>query len=169
MAVRFGDGASEKVVVAAVGLPPDVKGVAEDRDGADENSDGEVGDHAEQGYVRHTANPCNEGNDEGEEAGENVSEAGDQADDAVKAEADAGAGDDERLVKQDLEEAHVFEVEKACDGQGEGLPAAGWGELDCGRSRWHGVGVSLPGRAANFAQILRSIVMMLHFSSDGTI
>ena len=121
MAVGLSEGAGEEAVVAAVGFPGDVEGVAEDGDGADEDSDGDVGDHAEEGDVGDAADPGGDGDDEGEEPGEDVSQAGDEADDAVDAEADLGAGDEEGFVEEDFKPVEAFVVE-----EGAAFVPAGW-------------------------------------------
>ena len=50
---------------------------------------------------------------EGSDAGKNIAEAGDEADDAVEAEADAGAGDAEKVVEQVGEEIEILIGEPA--------------------------------------------------------
>ena len=71
--------------------------------GAHEDADAEIDGHAHQGDVGNAANPGGQGNDQREQAGEHVAEAGNEADDAVEAEADSGAGDAEGFVEKDFE------------------------------------------------------------------
>ena len=66
-----------------------------------------------QGDVRDAANPRGEDEHEGSDAGEHVAEAGDEADEAVEPEADAGAGDAEKVVEQVGEEVEILVGEPA--------------------------------------------------------
>ena len=102
VAARLAQVAVQQPVVAAVGLPGDVEDVAEEGNGADQHADAEIGGHAHQRHVGNAANPGGQRNDQREQAGQHVAQAGNQPDDAVEAEADAGAGDAKGLVEQDL-------------------------------------------------------------------
>src|SRR5450755_2382333 len=108
--------ADEELVVAAVGLPGDVEGVAEKWDGADDHVECEVDRHAGKGDVRDAAHPGGEDEDAGGEAGEDVSDGGDEADDAVEAEVDLSAGNAEAIVEQMGEDDEVFVAEEASAG-----------------------------------------------------
>ena len=59
---------------------------------ADQYADAEIGGHAHEGDVRNAAHPGGDRDDEREHAGQHVAQAGDEADDAVEAKANAGAG-----------------------------------------------------------------------------
>jgi len=129
VAARRSEVAEEQLVVAAVGLPGDVEGVAEDGDGADEHADANVDGHAEEGDVGQPAHPAGDGDDERKQAGDDVAKAGYEADDAVDAEADAGAGDAEGFVEKDfkVEESVVAQEPRAT------LPACKLGGGEAGR------------------------------------
>ena len=99
----FAQVAAQEQVVAAIRLEGDVEDIAEDGDGAHQHANAEIDGHAHQGDVRNAANPCGDGNDEREQACQHIAEAGYQADDAVNAKADLGAGDAKRFVEQDLD------------------------------------------------------------------
>jgi hypothetical protein len=92
----------EQLVVAAVGLPYDIKDVAEEGDGADENADAQICGHAHDSDVGQAAHPCGKRNDERQQSRENIAEAGNESDDAVDTETEAGAGNAEGLVEQDF-------------------------------------------------------------------
>jgi hypothetical protein len=113
IAVRVLEVLGEQGVVAAVGLPGDVEDVAEEGDGADDDVEGEVDQHARDGDVGCAARPCGEDDDRGGEAGEDVADAGDEADDAIDAEADGGAGDAEPGVEHAAEQVEIFIAEEA--------------------------------------------------------
>ena len=76
MTTRFAQVAGEQAIVAAIGLPEDVEDVAEERNGADEHADAEVGGHARERDVRHAANPGGEWDDERGDASQHVADAG---------------------------------------------------------------------------------------------
>ena len=123
--------AAEEQIVAPVGLPGDVKDVAEDGHRSHQNADAEIGSHAHQGHVGHAANPCGQRNEQREQAGQHVAQAGNQAEDAVEAEANGRAGDAEGFVEQNLQR-----VERAVAEQpGAAIPAIR-----------RGVAVGRPGR-----------------------
>ena len=89
--------------------------------GADQHADAEIDGHAHQGDIGNAANPGGERNHQREQAGQHVAEAGNQADDAVNAKADLGAGDAKGLVEQDLEPLQSLVAEEPC----AAIPAAG--------------------------------------------
>ena len=97
-----------KLNVAAVGFPRDVEEGAEERDGADEDLEGEVDHHAEEGDGGDAANPCREDDEEGSETGDYSAEAGDQCDEAVESDADGSEGDAEPVVEEMGEELDVL-------------------------------------------------------------
>ena len=103
MAMRLPEVACEQEVVSAVGLPDDVEYVAEEWNGADKNSDADVGGHADKSDVWDAANPSGDGDDEREESGKNIAKAGYQTDDAVDAEPEVGSGDAEAFVEEDFQ------------------------------------------------------------------
>ena len=74
-------------------------------DGADEDADGEIDGHADEGDEGDAADPGGDGNDQREQAAEDVANAGDEADDAVDAETEAGAGNAKELVENELDGA----------------------------------------------------------------
>jgi hypothetical protein len=125
---RVFDVANEESIVAAIGLPGDVEGVAEEGDRSDEDVDGKVDEHAGEGDVGNSADPGGEDEDAGGESGEDVSECGDEADDAVEAEANLRARDTEAVVEEMSEEIEILIAEKAPTGAEAGLgrmPGAG--------------------------------------------
>ena len=75
---------------------------------------------AQEGDVRNAANPCGDGNDEGQKAGEHVSQAGNEADDAIDAEPDPGEWDAEGFVQQDFNTMQCLVAQQP----GAALPAA---------------------------------------------
>jgi hypothetical protein len=113
VAMRVLEVLGEQGVVAAVGLPGDVEDVAEERDGADDDVQREVDQHAGDSDVGCAARPCGDDDDRGGEAGEDVADAGDEADDAVDAEADGGSGDAEPGVEHAAEQVEIFVAEEA--------------------------------------------------------
>jgi hypothetical protein len=113
VAMRLAQVAHDEAVVAAVGFPGDVEEVAEERDGADEDADAEVDCHAQQGDVRDAANPRSEDEDGGSDAGDDIPEAGNEADEAIEPEADAGAGDAEPVVEKVRVEVEILVGEEA--------------------------------------------------------
>jgi hypothetical protein len=117
----FSEMALEQEIVAAVGLPSDVERVPEKGDGANQDTDAEVDAHAQEGDVGNAAHPCGDGNDEGQKPGQHISQAGNQADDAVDAEADPGERDAESFVEQDFNTMQCLVAKEP----GAALPAAG--------------------------------------------
>src|ERR1700751_2576616 len=105
--------ASEQRVVAPVGLPCDVEGVADERDGADDDVEREVDKHARDGDIGCAARPCGEDDDRGGEAGEDVADTGDEADDAVQSEADGSTGDAEPGIEKAAEQVEIFVAKEA--------------------------------------------------------
>src|ERR1700733_8110324 len=118
--VRLLEVLSEQGVVAAVGLPGDVEDVAEERDGADDDVQREVDQHARDGDVGCAARPCGEDDDRGGESGEDVADARDEADDAIDAEADGGSGDAEPGIEHAAEQVEIFVAEEAAADAGGG-------------------------------------------------
>jgi hypothetical protein len=86
VAAWFAQVALQQQKIAAIGLEENIEDIAKERNGTDKNADGEIGCHADQRDVRDAANPCGQRHDKGENAGQRVAEAGNQADDAVEAE-----------------------------------------------------------------------------------
>jgi len=116
VAARFGDGAFEKLVVAAVGAPRDIEQVAEQGNGTDGGLDQDVEHHASEHDIRNATDPCRKDDDGGRETGDDVSGAGDEADDAVETETDGGSGDVDEVVEQVREDVEVLVAEGACGG-----------------------------------------------------
>jgi hypothetical protein len=115
---RFEVTAEEKIV-APVGLPEYIEDVAKQGDRSHQHADAEISGHAGQRDIGDTANPCGQRDDCGEKTGEDVSEAGDEADNGVEAKADAGAGDLKGFVEQDFKR-----VERAvAEEPGSAIPA----------------------------------------------
>ena len=94
--------ALQQEIVAAIRLPSNIEGVAKNRDGADQHTDAEVDPHAHESDVGNATNPCGDGGDEGEQSCEHVSQAGNEADDAVDAESDPCEGDAKGFIEQDF-------------------------------------------------------------------
>src|ERR1039458_2245095 len=105
---------AEQAVVAAVGLPKDVEDVAEEGNGSHQNADAEIGGHARQRDVGYAANPGRQGNDQREQSGQHVAQAGNQPDDPAQPEADAGAGDSKGLIQQNLYAVQGPVAEEPC-------------------------------------------------------
>jgi|SRR5579862_3028004 len=114
MPVGFAQVPLEEEVVSAIRLPENVKDVAEDGDGSDEDADAQIGGHARERDVRDTANPRGKRNDEREHAGDDIAETGNEADDSVEPEAEARAGDAKRFIEQDLEPLQGLIAEDPC-------------------------------------------------------
>ena len=95
MAVMGGDGVRQQKVVTAVSLPENVKSIAEDGNRPKQQADGKIGQHAQQGDVRNSANPGCKGNDQGKRTRQRIAQAGYEANDSVDSEANASARDDE--------------------------------------------------------------------------
>ena len=126
------DVADEQGVVAAVGLPGDVEGVAEEGNRADHDVERQIDDHAGEGDVGDSAHPRGEDKDAGGKAGEDVSDGGDETDDAVEAEADGSAGDAEAVVEEMGEPVEVFIAEEAAAGTEARGPVRGGGRQNLG-------------------------------------
>src|ERR1700760_4487101 len=103
----------EQRVVAAVGLPCDVEGVSQEWHGADDDVEREIDQHARDGDIGCAPYPCGNDDDAGGEAGEDVADAGDQADDTVQSEANRSAGDAEPGVEQAAEQVEIFVAKEA--------------------------------------------------------
>jgi len=101
-------------VVAAVGLPGNVKGIPEHGNGADEYTDGEIDSHACEGDIGNAAGPCGDGDNEGENAGDCVAETGNQADDSIDAKTEAGKRYAEGFVEENLNAAQCLIAEEPC-------------------------------------------------------
>ena len=102
---RLSDMPLHELVVAAVWLPRNVEGVSQERNGADQDADADVDGHAHKGDIRNSAGPRRDGDDEREDTGNDIAEAGDETDDAVDPESEAGEGNSKGFVKQDLQGA----------------------------------------------------------------
>jgi hypothetical protein len=98
--MRLAQVAHDEAIVPAIGLPRDVEQVAEERDGADDDTEAEVDRHAQQRHVRDATNPRSENQDGGGDAGDDVAEAGNETDEAIEPEADGRAGNAEPVVEQ---------------------------------------------------------------------
>jgi len=103
MAAGLGEVAREQSIVAAVRLPDDVEDVAEEWNGANEYPNANIGGHAQECDVWDAANPGGNGDDEREESGEDVAEAGNKANYAVDAEAEVRSGDTKCFVEKGFE------------------------------------------------------------------
>ena len=114
VAARLAEVALQKEIVAAVGLPCDIKCIAEHGNGANEHTDTEVNGHSDESDIGNSARPGSEWNDEREQASERVAEAGNETDEAVDSEAKAGSGNAERFVEQDFEGLQGAVAEEPC-------------------------------------------------------
>ena len=108
---RVGVGAGKQGVVTAIGAPANVEEVAYEGDGADSGLNGDVEDHAGDDGFGNAAEPGGNDDDRRGEAAKNVADAGDEADDAVKAEPDGRAGNLDEVVEEVREHVEVFIVE----------------------------------------------------------
>jgi len=104
--------ADQQSVVAAVGAPGDVEHVAEDWNRSDYDFDGDVGHHARDRDIRDAANPGCDDDDAGGDAADQVADARDEADDAIEAKADRGAGNFDEVIEQVRQEVEVLVVER---------------------------------------------------------
>jgi hypothetical protein len=120
VAMRLAQVANDEAVVAAIGFPRDVEEIAEERDGADDDTEAEVDRHAQERDVRDAANPRSEDEDGGGEAGEHVAEAGNEADEAVEPDADGRAGDAEPVVEQVRVEVEILVGEELLEAGAQG-------------------------------------------------
>src|SRR5579859_1609473 len=100
-------------IVATVRLPGDIKGIAQERNRSQQHLDADVDHHSEQRDVRDTTHPCRDHDDRGREATDNISQAGDQADDAIQSEADRGAGNTKPVVEQMRQHIKILVGEQA--------------------------------------------------------
>jgi len=103
-----------ELVVAAVWLPCNVEGISQQRDGADQNADADVDTHAQKSDIRNSARPSRDWNDERENAGNNIAEAGDEPDDAIDPEPEPGEGNSKGFIQQDLQCAKSVVAEEPC-------------------------------------------------------
>jgi hypothetical protein len=67
-----------------------------------------IGEHAHQRDVGNAAHPGRQRNDQGENAGQHISQPWDKSDDAVKAKANPRAGDDEGFIQQNFQPAQAL-------------------------------------------------------------
>ena len=131
---RFSEMALQQAVVASICLPGDIEGIPKQRDRADQYAEGYVHAHAHEGDVRNSAHPGGEGYDQGKQAGDDVAQARDEADDSVDAEPHAREGNAKGLVEQDLQSAQRFIAKQP----GAARPAARWKH-----NAFHGFGALL--------------------------
>ncbi len=108
MAVRLAEMPREQFVIAAVGLPCDIEGIAEDWNCSDQDVEREVHNHTCERYVGHSAKPRCYDDDAGGETGEDVSDEGHEADEAIDAEANGCAGDAEAIIENVREQVEIF-------------------------------------------------------------
>ncbi len=103
----------EQLVVAAVGLPSDVKSVAQEGDGADDHIQREVHGHARKRDIGNAPHPRGEDQDARSETSKHISDGWYQADDAVEPESYLGAGNAKAVVENVGEDVEVFIAEQA--------------------------------------------------------
>jgi hypothetical protein len=108
---RVGEGAGKQGVVAAIGTPAYVEEVTYEGDGADSGLNGDVEDHAGDDSFGDAAEPGGDDDDRRGEAAKDIADAGDEADDAVKAEPDGRAGNLDEVVEDVREHVELFVVE----------------------------------------------------------
>ena len=112
-AARFAQMAAEQQIVAAIRLPHHVEDVAEEGNGSYQYTDAEIRRHPRQRHVGHSADPCRYRNDERQQSGEHVAQAGNQSDDAIDAEAKASCPARETLRRATLPGGAASRREKA--------------------------------------------------------
>jgi hypothetical protein len=100
--------ANNQRVVATVRLPGDIKGIAQQRNRPQEDLDADVHYHSDQRDVRHAAHPGREHDDRRRQAANDISQARDEADDAVQSEAYGGAGDAKPVIEYVRQEVEIF-------------------------------------------------------------
>jgi hypothetical protein len=110
---RFGDRASQQAVVAPICLPENIKHVAGNRNGAHQQADGHVREHAQQCDVRNSAHPRGEWYDQRKRASQDIAKAGDKTYDAIDPEADPSSWNNESFVQQNLEPSQPVVAKKA--------------------------------------------------------
>lgn len=114
------EGSSKQGVVAAVGTPGNVESVAKQRNGADDDLDDHIGHHTGEDDVRNTAHPRGEDDEAGGDAAQDVSDAGDQADDSVQSKADGSSGDADEVVQEVGEDVQILVIEDPAASTGAG-------------------------------------------------
>ena len=154
MASWLFDVAYEELVVAAVGLPSDVEGVAEERDGADDYVERKGDCHPGEGDVGDAAHPGGEDKYAGGKSREDVSYGRDEANYAVEAEVDLGARNAEAIVEQMGEDVEVFVAEEASTrAEPRGLERVGggkdFGSFRLGHIRLATCETTVPGKYEN--------------------
>jgi hypothetical protein len=126
----------EEAEVTAVGFPDDVEQVAEEGNGADEDTNGDVDGHADKSDVGHAARPAGERDDQRHKAGEDIAGDRDKADDAIDAEAESRSRDPKALIEKEFQGAQSVIPEEPC----AALPAAVLRSRDRVRGRFWGPG-----------------------------
>jgi hypothetical protein len=111
--VRLAQMPRQQIVVATVGLPRDVKYIAEKRNRADPHIEREIHDHAHKRDVRHTAKPCSDDDDAGCESGKNISEKRDQPDDSLDSKADRRTRNAKAIIKHARQQIQIFVGEQS--------------------------------------------------------
>ena len=85
-------------MVAAVGLEPDGKGVAEDGDGSDGGVEEDIHRHGGESHAGDTAPAAFPNDGHADEGCDGIAESGKKSENGIEAEADVGAGDAEAIV-----------------------------------------------------------------------
>ncbi len=152
MTSRLAEVALQDQIIAAIRLPSDVEGIAEDRNGSDKNTDADVDCHAQQSDVGNASNPGGDGDDEGEQSGEHVSQTWYEADDAIDTESDPCERDAEGFIEQNFKAMQGLVAKEPCTSR----PAA-WAH-----------NLALPRRRAGRAEMGRIGVRIRHLGGDLT-
>ena len=98
----------QQIIVAAVGLPCNIEGVAQNRDRADQHIERKIDDHARERHVRHPTKPCRDHNNAGGEASKNISEERNQPNKSVESEANRRARNAKAVVKHMRQQIQIF-------------------------------------------------------------
>src|SRR5579871_6792094 len=108
LAAWVGEAGGEQLVVAAVCLPANVEEIAQYRHGAEQHFYAPVRQHARQGHVRDAPCPRCEDDYTRRNATNDVTDAWNEADDAVEPESNGRARDSEPVVEQMRKQVECF-------------------------------------------------------------
>ncbi|ACO34023.1 conserved domain protein [Acidobacterium capsulatum ATCC 51196] len=103
--------ARHQTVVTAIGLEGHDEEISRERDGTDEHFESDVDAHARECGIGHAAQPGRADKQQRGEPGEHVADAGDEADQAIETNADAGAGNAEPFIEQARQQIQLLVAE----------------------------------------------------------
>src|SRR5580658_3373962 len=108
LASRLLQMAGDERIVATVRLPGYVKQIAEQGNGSQHYFDPDIDHHSEQRDVGNSAYPRRKHNDRRSKAANDVSQPGNQADDAIQAKANRSAGDAKPIIENMRQQVEIF-------------------------------------------------------------